>query len=253
MTTNQDDGSSQRACLCIFAHPDDEVFRCGGTLALLAQAGARVHVVSLTSGQAGSCGEPPICQPEELGAIRKEELRCACRTLGLDEPSVFDFQDGGLEQSDRSCVEAVIAEKIQSLRPEVIITWPADGLSGHCDHCAASARTKAVFERMKTGNPFLKSLYYLAVPDSIAKRLGMDQLHSTPDNEISVVIDALPVWRQKKAAIMCHRTQAQSSPILAQDEATQQLFLGVEYFEREGNQDGADLLTETYISNGAFL
>ncbi len=52
--------------LAIFAHPDDETFRPGGTLALLAQRGVKVHVLTLTHGEAGSCGEPPLCTPDEL-------------------------------------------------------------------------------------------------------------------------------------------------------------------------------------------
>ncbi len=252
MRMNQCEGSFPRTCLCIFAHPDDEVFRCGGTLALLAQAGARVQVVSLTSGQAGSRGEPPICQPEELGEVRKGELRCACRTLGLEEPVIFDFQDGALEHVEAGTVEAIIAEKIQSLQPEVIITWPPDGLSGHPDHRAASTRTRAVFDRMHPMHAFLKSLYYLAVPDSVAKRLGMGQLHTTCDDEISVAIDVLPVWGQKKEAIMCHRTQVHASPILARDEAKQHAFLGAEHFVQANSQHGRDLLIDLNQTNGAF-
>lgn len=67
--------------LAVFAHPDDETFRCGGTLALLAQRGVRVQVLTATRGQAGSCGAPPLCAPEELPAVRENELRCACAAL----------------------------------------------------------------------------------------------------------------------------------------------------------------------------
>jgi len=59
----------QRA-LAVLAHPDDEVFRCGGTPALLARRDIRVHLLTATRGEAGSCGEPPLCTPEELPAVR---------------------------------------------------------------------------------------------------------------------------------------------------------------------------------------
>ena len=69
--------------LAVFAHPDDETFRPGGTLALLARRGVEVHVLTATRGEAGSCGDPPLCSPEELPAVRESELRCACAALGL--------------------------------------------------------------------------------------------------------------------------------------------------------------------------
>jgi LmbE family N-acetylglucosaminyl deacetylase len=51
--------------LAVLAHPDDESFRCGGTLALLARRGVRVNVLTATRGRAGSCGDPPLCRPDE--------------------------------------------------------------------------------------------------------------------------------------------------------------------------------------------
>jgi LmbE family N-acetylglucosaminyl deacetylase len=76
--------------LAVLAHPDDEVFRCGGTLALLVRRGVRVHLLTATRGEAGSCGDPPLCTPEELPALRKRELRCACAALGIEPPHLFD-------------------------------------------------------------------------------------------------------------------------------------------------------------------
>ena len=71
--------------LAVFAHPDDETFRPGGTLALLARRGVKVHVLTLTHGEAGSCGRPPLCMPDELPACERE-LRCACAALGIQPP-----------------------------------------------------------------------------------------------------------------------------------------------------------------------
>ncbi len=59
-----------RILLAVFAHPDDETFRPGGTLAWLAQRDVRVHLLTATRGEAGSCGEPPLCAPDELPAVR---------------------------------------------------------------------------------------------------------------------------------------------------------------------------------------
>ena len=77
---------TQSSLLAVFAHPDDESFRCGGMLALLAGRGVKVHVWTATHGEAGSCGDPPLCQPAALGAVRVAELRCACTAHRLRLP-----------------------------------------------------------------------------------------------------------------------------------------------------------------------
>lgn len=93
--------------LALFAHPDDETFRCGGTLALMAQRGVRVQVLTATRAQAGARGDPPLCSAEELPAFRERELRCACEALGILPPILLDYQDGHLSGADP---ETIIAE-----------------------------------------------------------------------------------------------------------------------------------------------
>ena len=188
------DSMNNPACLCVFAHPDDEAFRCGGTLALMARAGVRVWVFSFTCGEAGSCGSPPICTPEELGSVRREELRCSCRKLGLEEPIILDYRDGNLAAYPEQAAVEMLEDVIYRLQPQIMITWPPDGLSGHADHIAASKWAKKAFDSARQGNgDFLKSLYYLAVPQSVAVALGMDGLHATADSEISIEVDVNPV------------------------------------------------------------
>ena len=219
--------------LAVFAHPDDEVFRCGGTLALLAQRGVRVHVLTFTRGQAGSCGQPPVCERDELGVVRAAELLCSCQALGLETPLVLDYEDGKLAEVSQKEGIAQITTRIQSIHPQVLLTWPPDGLSGHPDHIAVSRWTSDAYQLVKkTGVNDLSALYYLAMPDSLARELGLKQMHTLPDNEVSVTIDVQSVWEQKITAITCHRTQAGESPILQAPPNRQIRFLGQEHFIR---------------------
>jgi len=219
--------------LAIFAHPDDEVFRCGGTLALLAQGGAGVHVLTFTRGQAGSRGEPPLCVPEELGAVRARELVCSCRRLGLEPPEILEYEDRKLARVSMEEGAAQIMTRIQTIHPQVLLTWPADGLSGHPDHIAVSRWTMTAYHQAKKeGNDELAALYHLAVPDSLARELGMNQLRTLPDHEVTVTVNVERIWEQKMAAIACHRTQAGESPILQAPLERQKRFLGWEYFRR---------------------
>jgi N-acetylglucosamine malate deacetylase 2 len=229
--------------LAVFAHPDDEVFRCGGTLALLAQRRVGVHILTFTRGQAGSCGQPPVCTPEELGAVRITELLCSCRALGLEAPQVLDYEDGKLEEISEEEGVARIADCIRSIHPQVLLTWPLHGLSGHPDHVAVSRWTLAAYQQAKRASvDDLAALYHLAMPESLAKELGMTQLHTLPDEEITVTVDVQNVWEQKMAAIACHYTQAGESPILRAPLERQKRFLGREHFYRAFTNKPDDVL-----------
>ena len=229
--------------LCVFAHPDDEVFRCGGTLTLLAQAGARVQVLSFTAGQAGSCGAPPLCTPENLASVRTQELNCSCKTLGIETPIVLGYPDGGLKDIPEEEGIEVLQDWVQRIQPQSIITWPLDGFSGHADHCAVGRWATRVFIKSKEGSDTsLKSLYYLTVPCSVSEALGMKELHAVPDYAVSEAINIAEVWERKIAAIHCHKTQISETPILQRTIEEQRLFLGIEHFVIAESGSSADLL-----------
>jgi LmbE family N-acetylglucosaminyl deacetylase len=235
--------SDNATLLAIFAHPDDEVFRCGGTLALLSRRGVRIQVLTATRGQAGSCGDPPLCSPQELGAVREAELRCACRALGILPPRLLDYQDGVLAEVNETEAVAQIMGVLRELRPQVLLTWPPHGLSGHPDHIVVSCWATRAFERAAAeGIAGPLALYHLAVPRSIAQRLGLGPLRATPDEQIAVTVDVGAAWEQKLAAIRCHRTQLGESPILAAPTEQQRLFLGTEHFQRAAARYGHDFL-----------
>lgn len=231
--------------LAIMAHPDDESFRAGGTLALLSQRGLRVQVLTATRGEAGSCGDPPLCRPEELPRLRERELRCACTALGIAPPLLLDYRDGTLAGVDEAEAIEVVLATIQEVRPAVLLTWPADGLSGHPDHVAVSRWTELAFAHTASwGQDAPAALYHLAVPHSVARALGLEHLHAVPDEEVTLTVDVRPVWNQKMAAIRCHATQLGGSSILQAPAERQQLFLGTEHFVRAAaRQAEPDLLS----------
>jgi LmbE family N-acetylglucosaminyl deacetylase len=233
--------------LAIFAHPDDESFRAGGTLAILADQGVRVNVLTMTRGQAGSCGDPPVCSQEELPQIREAELRCACDSLGIQPPVIWDHEDGKLsEVNEKNMIEKII-DLINEQQPEILLTWPSDGLSGHPDHVIASRLVTKAFETTRQHHANgLDSLYYMAVPSSLAEKFNTMNLHSVSDDEIHLAIDVLPVWEKKMKAIRCHQTQISESPILSQSDEIQRQFLGTEYFVISGNSEDKDFLVEIF-------
>ena len=230
------------ALLAVFAHPDDESFRSGGTLALLACRGVRVQVLTATRGEAGSCGDPPLCRPEELAGVREQELRCACAALGIAPPILLDYRDGELATVDEDEGAARVGAVMQQLRPDALLTWPPDGLSGHPDHIAVSRWTTLAFARTAAGQGGPRLLYHMAIPASLQQSLGLKQLSAVDDAAITLAVDILPVWERKLAAIRCHRTQLGQSPILVADPERQRRFLGREYFQRAAGDEAGDWL-----------
>ena len=107
--------------LGLFAHPDDEVFVAGGTLAKYAAEGAEVMVISSTRGQAGQIRDSRIATRRTLGAVREQELRRSAACLGVQHAVCWDYGDGTLQSLDRELLirdGVVIADglAIESLR-----------------------------------------------------------------------------------------------------------------------------------------
>jgi N-acetylglucosamine malate deacetylase 1 len=115
--------------LCIHAHPDDAEILAGGTLALLAKAGHRITIVTMT---AGDCGSAEL-GPEELSRVRKAEAAAAAALIGA-EYECSGFRDFSIFNDDAS--RRRITELLRRLSPDVVVTAsPEDYL---CDHEATS-------------------------------------------------------------------------------------------------------------------
>ena len=118
--------------LVIAPHPDDEVLGCGGSIAKLTAAGARVHVGYLTSGEQGSAD----FSVPELGLLREREARAAVSVLGVDpeEASFLRIGDGAVNPHDLAQAEALI-RLVRQVRP--VLTYLPHEHDGSFDHQAA--------------------------------------------------------------------------------------------------------------------
>ncbi|MFI5178853.1 MAG: PIG-L deacetylase family protein [Vicinamibacterales bacterium] len=130
-----------RTVLAIFAHPDDESLACGGTLARLADAGARVVVLCASRGEAGSTSDPSLVPDGNLGVVRTRELRNAAAVLGVADVLIFDYPDGDLRWDRVQELHAEIVSAIRQYRPDAVITFAEDGLYWHLDHIGVHERT----------------------------------------------------------------------------------------------------------------
>jgi LmbE family N-acetylglucosaminyl deacetylase len=120
--------------LCVFAHPDDEVFCSGGTIAKYVSEGYEVMVVSATKGDAGQIRDANIATRRTLGKVRAGELDESCRRLGAQHAVCLDYGDGTLKDLDIQILVEHVVRVIREFRPDVVITFGPDGAYGHPDH-----------------------------------------------------------------------------------------------------------------------
>ena len=103
--------------LGVYAHPDDPEISCGGTRARWAQGGAEVHVLICTRGEKGS--PDPKQDPDELAAIRRDEMASAAEVLGLAGHRSLDNDDGELENTPS--LRRNIVSVVREVRPDIVV------------------------------------------------------------------------------------------------------------------------------------
>jgi len=241
MSIKENEG--QKRLLAIFAHPDDESFGTGGTLAHYAGQGVRVGLVCATRGEAGEISDPTLATPENLAQVREQELRCAAQTLGVRDLFILDYRDSGmagtpenehpraLVQADAEKVVGELVGVLRRFRPQVVITFEPNGGYGHPDHIAIHKHAVAAFHAAaeptrfpQGGEPWqAERLYYTAIPRSfyikmrdhlVAAGVDINQFErfengviGWPDEDITAIIDVSDCIDTKWQALNCHRTQ----------------------------------------------
>jgi len=229
--------------LAVFAHPDDESFGSGGTLAKYAAQGVKVFLVCTTRGEVGEISEPGLATPETLGAVREGELRCAAKAMGIEPPIFLSYRDSGMAgtpenkhprayiNADSDNVVRELTVIMRSLQPDAVLTFEPNGGYGHPDHIAVHHHTVAAFHAAADADMFPDAgpawqagcLLYSAIPRSFflemreqLRELGedthdLDAFEESgagwPDELVHVVVDVKDYVQQKWNALHCHRTQ----------------------------------------------
>jgi len=250
------------ALLVVFAHPDDESFGPAATLAQYVAQGVRITLLCATRGEVGEISDPHLATPETLGQVREEELRCACRVIGIQEWRVLGYRDGQMSSYDPQEVEGKVVRAIREVRPQVVLTFGPDGISGHLDHITTGKATTDAFfsagdeerfsEHMAEGlfPHKAQKLYYVAVPRSRFRAMSLD-LPGTCDDRITTVIDVVPFLEVKKRALACHKTQLPPGNIFAQMSNEEiRRWWGKEHFVLAASRVGLPSEKETDLFSG---
>ena len=203
-----------RTLAAVFAHPDDETFATGGTLAKYAEAGARCSLYCATDGDAGRSSGIPVSSREELGRLRRAELLEACALLGVTRVDHGGHPDGALHGTEPDVVIGEIVAFLRRERPSVVLTFGPEGApTGHRDHRAISrlatsgvllAGTTAFPEQLETGlvPHRAERLCYVTWPEP-----APGDAPRQPGQPIQIRIGVERWHPRKLEAFFAHRTQ----------------------------------------------
>ncbi|HNT23177.1 MAG TPA: PIG-L family deacetylase [Anaerolineales bacterium] len=235
-----------RTLMAILAHPDDETFGTGGTLALYAERGVQVHLICATRGEAGEMDADCLDGYQSIAERREAELRCATDVLGLASVQFLNYRDSGMAGSpDNQHPNALAAQPVENvaarlvpyirqLRPQVIITFDPIGGYKHPDHIAIHQAAVQAFH-LAADPAFagslpphqVQKLYYYTVGKGylrflvhVAPLLGMDphRLGRNKDIDMASIVEdgnfpvharirCNQVRRKKDTASACHASQ----------------------------------------------
>jgi LmbE family N-acetylglucosaminyl deacetylase len=205
--------------LLLLAHPDDESFGPGGTIARYSAEGAEIFLATATRGEAGQLGDPPLTGREGLGPLRERELRAACGVLGISGLEIYGFGDGKLRETPFDSIVGRAVETVRRFRPHVLVGFGPGGVSGHPDHVvmhevAAAAYGAAADPAAYPGlsargmAPWaVPKLYRFEVDQAVFDAWGIP-MKGVPAETLTTLIDTSASVDAKIAAFLCHRTQA---------------------------------------------
>lgn len=173
-----------RNVLVLAPHPDDEIFGCGGSLALYRRAGADIHVLVLSDG----AGYAEAEDRAEIFLTRQAETNAALASLGIGPAAFEGLADRSLAaQADLS---SLVAEKVRQHHVDVILApsmWEI-----HPDHLATfRAACSAATDLLRQGEP---------VPTLLLYEVGAPQY-------ANLLVDITQVWSEKQSAMLLFPSQ----------------------------------------------
>ena len=228
--------------LLVHAHPDDETINNGATMALYADRGAHVTLVTCTRGEEGEVLVPALShlssgEQDQLGAHREIELADAMKALGISDYRFLGaptkkFRDSGMMgtdpnnnpdvfwQADVDIAAQILVEVIEEVKPHILITYDEIGGYGHPDHIQAH---RVAMRAAELSQWQIQKIYWNTMPKSVLadgiakmKEVGsdffgaesVDDLPFAKDDEfVTTLIDGGQYVDAKMAAMKAHETQ----------------------------------------------
>jgi LmbE family N-acetylglucosaminyl deacetylase len=234
--------------LFLLAHPDDETFIAGGTIAKYAAAGVEIGVVCATRGQRGKTGD--ICSRDDLASVREAELRDAAQILGVRRLEILPYEDQALASAPPDEIRRAMVAALRRQRPQIAVTFDPNGMNLHLDHIAisrfaADAVAAAADSRWypETGEPQIVDRMLWCGPGNVFDLGRMENVAGQAG--IDFLIDTSPYRDQKIAALRAHRTQYPGlKKIFSDDTTTSREAFRVAWGRRPSTVPAADLFAK---------
>lgn len=265
--------------MVVVAHPGDEAFGFGGAIARAAAEGAYVVVVCVTRGWFDPRLYSPSPAPggknrdvkfdpvvwRNLDTVREDELRRSVALLGVRVVRMLDYSEGELDRADFEHLVGRIVEPIRMHRPEVILTFGPDGITGDSDHVVLSRAVGVAYDRAAQPLAYeddleedqvawrAAKLYHLTMPAERVREVLGDR---TPDDfgaaaEPTLAVELGDFARLKLAAISRHVSQTGSAgPFHDWDPAARDDYLATEYYRLASSALPASSGPESGIFDG---
>lgn len=219
--------------LLVHAHPDDECIATGGVMLSAHRDGVRVVLLTATRGEEGDIHNMDAAAiRRRLGEVRTEELMRSCEILGVDRQEFLGYRDSGMSgaasnvdprsfhAATRSETAQRVARFLREERPDVVVTYTADGTYWHPDHVKAHQATFAALDLLAAEGWSPAKCYLHAVPRSAVERIEhrardagavlpieVGEIVGIPDSQITTVVDVSAFLDQKRAAFLSHLSQ----------------------------------------------
>jgi N-acetyl-1-D-myo-inositol-2-amino-2-deoxy-alpha-D-glucopyranoside deacetylase len=252
--------------LLVHAHPDDETINNGATMALYADRGAQVTLVTCTRGEEGEVLVPGLShlastEQDLLGSHRETELALAMKALGISDYRFLGapsrkFRDSGMMgteannrpdvfwQADLDTAAKILVEVIEEVKPHILITYDEIGGYGHPDHIQAH---RVAMRASELSSWQIQKIYWNTIPKSVIaqgmekmKEIGSDffgaeSIDDVPfakdDEFVTTLIDGAAYVDFKMAAMKAHETQiALDGPFFALSDNLGMQIWGDEYY-----------------------
>lgn len=192
--------------LGVWAHPDDEAYLSGGLMALARDAGQRVVCVTATRGELGT-PDPDAWPPDRLAAERTGELARCLAVLGVDEHHWLGYRDGDCPAVDPAEAVARLCALIDQVRPDTVLTFGPDGITGHDDHRTVSAWATVATRRsaprarlLHAAVPKRHARQWAAVDDRFGVYLpGYPVVAESGDLAVDLLLDRVTAERKVRA------------------------------------------------------
>lgn len=202
--------------LYIFPHPDDETFGPAPVIRQQANAGHEIGLITLTKGGATRERHKFGYSVEAMGDVRVAELKEVISLLGINHYVQWDLEDGGLEALNPVWLEAQLEAEISLWKPDILVTYPVHGISGHHDHLVIHAVVKHLYCRLQADNipwcPSRLAFFTLPAQDLEKEKVGnpnarfskpehVDCICKLSDADIELLKTALNCYKTYKEVI----------------------------------------------------